>query len=224
MKVLIYDDACPLCTWYSGEFAKRGAVDNRLAFNQLPHRLRKAIDLQRACSEIPLVDTETGHVDYGVAAVLPALGRLFRYGGLFRSAGMLALARPAYALVSYNRRIVIPVAHPGEGFDPAPPFHRGWRLAFLAVLLAVIAGVQYFLSSQTGEPVWILSLGVVALVATGGLYKHPAAWEYAGRAALRYAGWSLLSLPVAFLSGLPALLVWCLFQYGFFVHLFRMRG
>lgn len=224
MKVLIYDDACPLCTWYSGEFVKRGAVDNRLAFGQLPHRLRKSIDMQRACSEIPLVDTETGQVDYGVAAVLPALGRLFRYGGLFRSAGLQALARPVYALVSHNRRVVIPLCHPREGFDPAPPFHRGWRLTFIAVLLVISAAIQYFLTVRTGQPIWLLSLGVVALATIGGLYRNPSAWEYAGRTALRYAGWSVLSLQVVFLSGLPALLAWCLFQYGFFVHLFRMRG
>jgi predicted DCC family thiol-disulfide oxidoreductase YuxK len=74
-KILIYDDNCPLCTWYSGLFVKYGYLnaDGRKPFSTLDSELLAKIDFDKSRNEIPLLDTTTNKVLYGIDALLEIL-------------------------------------------------------------------------------------------------------------------------------------------------------
>ena len=57
-KVLLYDDYCPLCSWYSGLFVKYGLLDasSRVAFSTADIKMLTSIDIEKAKDEIPLFD------------------------------------------------------------------------------------------------------------------------------------------------------------------------
>ncbi|GAA4331103.1 hypothetical protein GCM10023184_22630 [Flaviaesturariibacter amylovorans] len=98
------------------------------------------IDRQRAVNEIALVNTRTATVTYGVqslftilASALPALAPVFRFRPFSWA------AQKAYGLISYNRRIILPL-NP----DPAstgPSLHRGYRFAWILLAWILTAGI-----------------------------------------------------------------------------------
>jgi hypothetical protein len=71
-KILVYDDNCPLCSWYSAQFVHFGLlpVDGREAFSTLDPSLLHLIDFDRGRNEILLVDIPSGKVVYGIDALL----------------------------------------------------------------------------------------------------------------------------------------------------------
>jgi hypothetical protein len=48
-KILLYDDYCPLCTWYSGLFVKFHLLEpgNRVAFSKADLSVLTAIDIEK---------------------------------------------------------------------------------------------------------------------------------------------------------------------------------
>ena len=63
-KTLVYDDACPMCVWYTGAFVKTGLLEEagRLPFSAASPELLGAINCERGKNEIPLLDTENNRV------------------------------------------------------------------------------------------------------------------------------------------------------------------
>ena len=55
-RVLLYDDYCPLCSWYSGLFVKFGLLDaeNRIPFSKADIEILTSIDVEKGRDEIPL--------------------------------------------------------------------------------------------------------------------------------------------------------------------------
>ena len=142
--VIIYDDQCPLCHLYTGAFVKTGMLDanGREAYTCLRPEMARLLDEDRSRNEIPLVDLRTGTVVYGVDSLFKVLGHRFpALRPLFRLGLFRWLARTAYALVSYNRKVVIP----GRVFEAqggcTPTFHLPWRLAYLGLAWLVSAWV-----------------------------------------------------------------------------------
>jgi hypothetical protein len=76
-KILIYDDNCPLCTWYSSLFVAWGLLppEGRKPFSSVEPSLLLSIDLDKSRNEIPLLDTKSGKVLYGIDALLDILGQ-----------------------------------------------------------------------------------------------------------------------------------------------------
>ena len=75
-KILVYDDNCPLCSWYSSLFVRFGLLpgEGRKAFSSLDPSLLTLIDFDRSRNEIPLLDTHSGKILYGIDALLEILG------------------------------------------------------------------------------------------------------------------------------------------------------
>src|ERR1041385_568562 len=130
-KTIVYDNACPMCSWYTGLFVRSGALSKagRLSFSQLDKETLACLDLKRSRHEIPLIDTLNGQVLYGLDGLLlifshliPVLKPVFT-SRLFRKA-----VKPLYLFISYNRRIIAGTYYGGVGVDCAPDFHLGWRL------------------------------------------------------------------------------------------------
>lgn len=137
-KILLYDDYCPLCTWYSGLFVRYGLLKpgNRVAFSKADLSILAAIDLEKGKDEIPLFDPATHQTVYGIDALLEILGQRISF---IRRAGN---ARPArwilkklYKLISYNRKVIV-ARKCGQGtFDCSPGYNAVYRIAFMILFL-----------------------------------------------------------------------------------------
>jgi len=135
----LYDDACPMCKAYTGAFTRLSWSEckafSRLATGELP-----TLDLDRGRHEIPLVDGKTGEVRYGLDAMTTVIAEaLPAFEPLLRSRFFIAALKPLYWLITYNRRVIAGTKPPAEGFDCAPDFHPGWRLAYVSLMMTVIA-------------------------------------------------------------------------------------
>lgn len=135
-KILVYDDNCPLCTWYSGAFVKCGLLptDGRKAFSTLEATLVEKIDFDRSRNEIPLLDTENGKVLYGIDALLEILDQKIPWvkrAGNFRPVKWF-LSR-LYKFISYNRKVIV-AKKCGTGYiDCAPDLNYFYRLLFMVL-------------------------------------------------------------------------------------------
>ncbi|MTB51396.1 DCC1-like thiol-disulfide oxidoreductase family protein [Lewinella sp. W8] len=139
----LYDDACPMCRVYTGAFKRCGWSD-RTPFSAIDEEILPRIDLDRGRHEIPLVDVRSGEVLYGLDAMTTVLSRAMpRLRPIFRSPVLLAILKPLYWLITYNRRIIAGTRAPENGYDCAPDVHRGWRLMWiaLAIIFATLLGI-----------------------------------------------------------------------------------
>ena len=76
-RILLYDDYCPLCSWYSGLFVKFGllSAENRIPFSNADIEILTSLDIGRGKDEIPYVDRQTGVTLYGIDTLLEILGQ-----------------------------------------------------------------------------------------------------------------------------------------------------
>ncbi|HAA16709.1 MAG TPA: DUF393 domain-containing protein [Cytophagales bacterium] len=145
---LLYDEACPLCQWYTGAFVKHGFLDEqgRTQFQAEACQWAPALDMDRARHEIALVERATGHVRYGIDSLFailqhrwPICQRFFAWKP-FRWA-----ISKFYSFISYNRKVIAVDTRPVMEQACQPDFHQGYRLAYLlfAVFLVVVTVTPY---------------------------------------------------------------------------------
>ena len=129
---ILYDAECPMCGLYTQAFVKTGMLDGtgRAAYQNMPEAACPLIDRQRAVNEIALVNTQTGEVKYGVDSLFKVIGHAFPvFAPLFNFRPFAWLMAKAYAFVSYNRRVIIPVRADEHALQPT--FNLKYRIAFL---------------------------------------------------------------------------------------------
>ena len=152
--LLIYDDNCPLCTWYSAQFVRRRLLDAKrsVPFSTLSPELMKKIDIARARNEIPLINTSTNQVQYGIDALLTLLAcRLPLVATIGHWKPVHWFLRKLYKFISYNRQLIV-AQRCSSGFDCAPDLNVRYRLLFMLVFLAfttwMLVPVHTFLIKQ----------------------------------------------------------------------------
>ena len=137
-KILIYDDNCPLCTWYTGVFVKCGLLpaEGRRAFSVIEPALFDKIDFAKSRNEIPLLDTPTGKVFYGIDSLLeildqkiPLIKRICNFKPL------KWLLHKLYRFISYNRKVVVARKCSNGAIDCTPDFNYFYRILFMTVFL-----------------------------------------------------------------------------------------
>ncbi len=150
-KVIVYDDNCPLCQAYTAGFVKAGWLKERRGFANISPELLAKIDFDRARHEIPLLDTKTGEVTYGLSALFLIIGeRMPVFKPLFRSRWFRPLLYPLYQIITYNRRVIAGSGASKTGCDCAPDVNLFYR--WLYVALAVAGGIWLSWSSwATGD-------------------------------------------------------------------------
>jgi predicted DCC family thiol-disulfide oxidoreductase YuxK len=137
-KILLYDDYCPLCTWYSGLFVKYGLLknENRIAFSKADLSVLTAIDIEKGKDEIPLYDPCTRQTLYGIDALLEILGLKIPFiKTVGNSRPVKWLLKKIYKLISYNRKVIVAKKCGPGTFDCSPGYNSFYRIAFLAVFL-----------------------------------------------------------------------------------------
>jgi hypothetical protein len=139
-KAIVYDNNCPMCQLYTQGFVQAQMLkpENRIAFTCLPPAIAEKIDLERSRHEIPLVDLAGGKTLYGLDSLLFMIGsRLPFLAKIAHFAPFYYFFKVLYALVSYNRRVIIQTPKQTEGFDCAPDFHVGYRLSFIGLSIGM---------------------------------------------------------------------------------------
>lgn len=145
-KVIIYDDSCPLCQAYTNAFIKIHALDEngRISFQQADAKTLAKLDPKRARHEIPLLDTQTGQVLYGLDSLTLIVSNILPFAkGLLTSNWFKALLRPLYKFISYNRGIIVNAEKVKSGFSCAPDFSAFWRFALIAFGMLYTAACIY---------------------------------------------------------------------------------
>jgi hypothetical protein len=132
--VLLYDDYCPLCIWYTGLFVKYGLLkpESRVAFSTADPAILHAIDLEKGKNEIPLFNPTTGQTLYGIDSLLEILGWKFpaikKIGNLKPAKWFL---KKLYRLISFNRKVVVATTCSRDSFDCSPTFSVRYRVMFM---------------------------------------------------------------------------------------------
>lgn len=136
--LLLYDDECPLCSWYSHQFVRFGFLpaSSRVAFSTAGAGILSRIDTIRGRDEIPWFDPATGQTRYGIDALLAILGTRCRS---IESTGRIRpvywLLEKLYRLISMNRKVIV-ARRCGQGrFDCSPGFDPFYRILFLVIFL-----------------------------------------------------------------------------------------
>lgn len=131
--IILFDGECPMCRAYTQAFIKTGMLDagGRAAY-QTNMNICLLIDKQRAVNEIALVNLENGEVTYGVVSIFKILGNAWPlFARLFACNPFLWVMRKVYAIISYNRRVIIPAGESGSSFGYQPTFKLHYRIAYL---------------------------------------------------------------------------------------------
>jgi predicted DCC family thiol-disulfide oxidoreductase YuxK len=145
-KILIYDDNCPLCTWYSGLFVKYGflSADGRKPFSTLNNELLSKIDFDKSRNEIPLLDTSSNKVLYGIDALLEILDQKIP---LIKSTGNLAplkwVLKKIYKLISLNRKVIVAKKCGPGNIDCSPDTNYVYRFIFMVICLSFNTAMLY---------------------------------------------------------------------------------
>lgn len=250
-KAIVYDDQCPLCQWYTGEFVKFGLLEEekRLTFRNLHKQADiNQIDLERAKSEIPLVDLNGDKTLYGIDSLIYVLKSSFpRLMRLAEIKPLYWFFKRLYFLVSYNRRIISGAHKTYYICDCTPPFSLKYRLAYL-VFAAVLSFVFTWLAAGSAEGLVnvffpeVTQLQITGAIGAGwviqGLFTFPLfsdkkEWlEYAGHlATLAIIGSGILMPAVVYhyffpMQQVPALLISVLISFSLMLaqHINRVRS
>lgn len=136
--VLIYDEGCPLCVCYTSLFVKLGFLqkEERTSFTEAANALLTKIDFGRSKNEIPLVDTTTGQVLYGIDSLLEILNRKIPF---IKTIGNIHpvkwFLQRLYKFISYNRKLIVAKKTAYECVDCTPDFNWFYRIFFMVFFL-----------------------------------------------------------------------------------------
>jgi len=218
-KILVYDDNCPLCTWYSGLFVKYGFLnaDGRKPFSTLNDDLLSKIDFDKSRNEIPLVDISTNNVLYGIDALLEILDQKIPF---IKATGNFAplkwTLKKLYKLISFNRKVIVAKKCGPGRIDCSPDNNYLFRFIFLTVSLVfntlMLLPIHHLLFSKLSYyhlSIWELQAAHFAFVivncALAFTFSKARAYEYLGQV-------NMLALSVILLLSALMILEFLLFS------------
>ncbi len=187
--ILIYDDKCPMCAAYTSLFIKTGILpaEGRKSFTTVNAKLLQLTDAVRSNNEIPLIDTASGKVYYGIDALLQLLDtKLHGIKTIGRFAPIYWLLKKLYKFISFNRKVVVATKCGSGQYDCSPAFSYKWRFAFLLVFLVIntlaLFPVQHLVLSNSifsGSSIYYVQALHSGLVASNVLLAFTLRWQKA---------------------------------------------
>lgn len=217
-KIIIYDDTCPMCNWYTGVFLKTGLLekDGRQSFTEIKPELINLIDAKQCRNEIPLIDTTNNQVFYGTDALLEILGNKFPFLKKVFSLPILNKAiKVLYKLISYNRRTIVAPTTSNKGLDCTPDFNIKYRMLWILIGLSIYSLLLFplqknvlshsFFSSNSLLQVQLAHVFLVSSNTIIALFlKKETAIEYLGQINMLAVMCSLFYMPLILLNKLFA--------------------
>jgi predicted DCC family thiol-disulfide oxidoreductase YuxK len=167
-KILVYDDACPLCAAYTGAFVKSGLLTNegRKAFSNASPELLQRINWQRSRNEIPLLDPHTRQVWYGIDALLEILGQklpFIKTIGTYQPVNWLL--KRLYNFISYNRKVIVARKTAPLSIDCTPAFNWFYRILFMLVFMVFNTLALYLVHTHLLQHLSFYNLSAGAVIA-----------------------------------------------------------
>jgi predicted DCC family thiol-disulfide oxidoreductase YuxK len=214
-KLLLYDAECPFCVAYTSAFIKAGILqaDERRPFSALNADVfLSRVDEQRQGNEIPLVDVSGGATVYGVDALLLLLGRRWpRLPKVFAKGMLRRIVDSLYAIISYNRRILLPRQYSTLKHSCAPAFSikQRLRLIFVCIVVAVLVTAAFggAVAGASGMPATAAKVAALIACGTGWVMQMSIAVIVLRRNALDYLAHLAVLQLIGVMVLLPALAV-----------------
>ncbi|MCH2215153.1 MAG: hypothetical protein MK086_08290 [Flavobacteriales bacterium] len=130
---LLIDADCPMCKIYGKAFLKFGLIENDVlsSYQQVEESISKSIDMDRAKSEIALIDLTNNQVVYGIDAFTRILTR---ENSLLRKTvkrqPLRFFVKLVYSLISLNRHVIVRPSSTCSSPLCSPELHRGYRTTY----------------------------------------------------------------------------------------------
>src|SRR4030095_7402553 len=106
-------------------------------FSTLDDKLLTKIDFDKSRNEIPLLDTSTHQVVYGIDALLEILDQKIPFIKATGNFGPLKwVLKRIYKLVSFNRKVIVAKKCGPAAIDCSPDYNYLYRFIFMTVCLA----------------------------------------------------------------------------------------
>jgi hypothetical protein len=236
-KILLYDDYCPLCTWYSGLFVKYKLLnpESRVPFPRANIEILTSIDIEKAKNEIPLFDTKTQMTLYGIDALLEIIEQkntVIKSIGNFKPVNWSL--KKLYKFISYNRKVIVAKKCGPGNFDCSPGFNVFYRVLFMILFLFFNSLMLYplhnnffsrlsfyHLSFTQLQQAHLIFVTVNCFIASG--LKQKQAIEYLGQVNMLALITILLLLPVMITISLIAALEWIAVLYLIILTVFIVK-
>jgi len=136
---------------YGNLFQRTGLIDQDVltTYQEINPEYTKGIDMNRAKSEIALVDLKNNRIEYGVDSFAKIL--FHKYGLLLKLIKVQPfrfLSHLIYLFISLNRHIIVRPSKFCSTPICAPPLNRGYRSAY-SIITALLTGL--ILSTYFGQ-------------------------------------------------------------------------
>lgn len=152
---LLIDRDCPLCQAYGHLFERVGLIDRDVidTYQEIDMKYTRGVDMQRAKSEIALVDMENQEINYGVDSFAKILFHRHRHIlELVSWQPIHFLLRLIYTFISLNRHVIVRPSALCSSRACDPPLHYGYRTVY-TLLTAIVTGfvlTNYFGKIMSG--------------------------------------------------------------------------
>jgi predicted DCC family thiol-disulfide oxidoreductase YuxK len=236
-KILLYDDYCPLCTWYSGLFVKYNLLnaENRVPFSKADVEILSSIDIEKAKDEIPLFDVQTQTTVYGIDALLEILSQK---NAAIKSIGNFKpvkwFLKKLYKFISYNRKVIVAKKCSRGNFDCSPGFNVFYRVLFMVLffffnsimLFPLHANLFhqfsfYHLSFNQLQQAHLTFVTINCIIASS--LKQKQGIEYLGQVNMLALITILLLIPAMITSNLLTGIEWIIVSYFIFLTTFIIK-
>jgi predicted DCC family thiol-disulfide oxidoreductase YuxK len=189
--VLLYDEDCPLCHWYSNLFIKNKLLDShgRESYIDAVNQKKYPIDAVTAQNKIALVNILTNEVYYGADSMVKILSNSFPIiGKLYNIKPINWFIKGLYSFVSFNRKIVIPTDC-NKLSTCSPTRNLFWRAYFIVfftllnsfIFNAFISACLPFHASYFKYFVILFCLQLLLTWIACKLLKEPNVYDYLGQ-------------------------------------------
>ena len=209
---ILFDAECPMCRVISKGLVKSGlsSEEATVSYQQYPEMVCPMLDRQRAANEIALINDETGEVSYGVESLFKLIAASYpRLRTVFSFAPFIWLMSKMYALIAFNRRVIVPPPERTDRFSIQPTFRLDYRLAYLALTWIIATSIlsEYVrfpgVLPPSGTPYSVHFILAGLLFFQGAIicvFDKSKVWDYLGNMMTIATGGSILLLPVLLLA------------------------
>jgi predicted DCC family thiol-disulfide oxidoreductase YuxK len=169
--VLIYDDKCSFCIWYSKALVNTKLLSHAdvCGFTNAPANALSLIDFAKADIEVPLYDSLENKIYYGADAIVElATSKLSFLKKVAKLGPINYLLHQGYKLLSYNRKGLLAAKPTATGYQCMNAYSYNYKKFFIAIcfLVSVIAINTLHAANFPRASSWLILLSGFVVLAS----------------------------------------------------------